>query len=35
MAELIAYGEARTQPIDALSIKRFERGGKHLEHNVV
>jgi len=35
MAELIVYGEARTQPIDALSIKRFAGGKKHKEHNVV
>jgi sarcosine oxidase subunit beta len=35
MAELIIHGETRTQPIDALSIKRFEGGKKGVEKNVV
>jgi sarcosine oxidase subunit beta len=35
MAELIAYGQARSQPIEPLSIKRFQGAKKHKEHNVV
>lgn len=35
IAELIMHGETRTLPIDELSIKRFARGVKTLEKNVV
>lgn len=35
MAELIVDGHAHSQPIDALSINRFQGEKKHREHNVV